>query len=79
VHNEARHLADMKKKDQGGEGKSSAEEAGVEQVPGTDKTKCNCHSETGKCACPEGKCACAGCGKAEKSGNADSYAAAAST
>lgn len=62
VHNEARHLADLKKT-QGG--KPTAEEAGVEQVPGTNKTTCNCGSEAGKCPCPEGKCACSGCSKAE--------------
>lgn len=67
VHNEARHLADLKKK--GGattEGSyPSAEEAGVEQIPGTDKTKCSCASDEGKCGCAPGKCACSGCGKAE--------------
>jgi len=62
VHNEARHLADLKKT-QGG--KPTAEEAGVEQIPGTNKTKCNCGSEAGKCPCPEGKCACSGCSKSE--------------
>lgn len=60
VHNEARHLADLKKQS----GSPSPEQAGVEQIPGTDKTKCNCHSDAGKCACPPGKCACEGCGKA---------------
>jgi len=57
VHNEARHLADLKKK----------HGDGVESVPGTDKTTCNCSSDAGKCSCPEGKCACSGCGKAESS------------
>lgn len=65
VHNEARHLADLKKSSPTATGeKPSVEEAGVEQIPGTEKTKCNCAAEAGKCACPEGKCACAGCAKA---------------
>ena len=73
VHNEARHLADLKKS-----GKPSAEEANVHTVGGSDKTQCNCASEAGKCGCPEGKCACSGCAKAKESGN-DSYAAATAT
>lgn len=55
VHNEARHLADLKK--QSGDGSH------VEKIPGTDKTHCDCHKESGICQCPEGKCACAGCAK----------------
>lgn len=50
VHNEARHLADLKK-------------SHPEQVPGTDRTKCNCGSQSGKCACAPGTCACANCAK----------------
>ncbi|KAF2200942.1 hypothetical protein GQ43DRAFT_441078 [Delitschia confertaspora ATCC 74209] len=57
VHNEARHLADLKS------GKQSGGDSGVEKVSGSDKTKCNCGSEAGKCGCPPGKCACSGCGK----------------
>lgn len=70
VHNEARHLADLKSgksSSQGSTGKPSAEEAGVHTLPGSDKTQCNCSSEAGKCPCPEGKCACSGCAKAEQS------------
>ncbi|KAF2678401.1 hypothetical protein K458DRAFT_423094 [Lentithecium fluviatile CBS 122367] len=64
VHNEARHLADLKK--QGGSGeKPTVEEANVHTLPGSDKTQCNCAAEAGKCPCPEGKCACSGCAKAE--------------
>ncbi|KAF2191088.1 hypothetical protein K469DRAFT_720067 [Zopfia rhizophila CBS 207.26] len=76
VHNEARHLADLKAGKQPGPAgttgaaeasteKPSVEEAGVEQIPGTEQTKCNCGSSAEKCACPPGKCGCANCGKAE--------------
>jgi len=65
VHNEARHLADLKA---GKDGKSSAEGSGVEQIPGTDKTKCNCGSSAEKCGCPPGKCGCANCAKSDQSG-----------
>jgi hypothetical protein len=68
VHNEARHLADLKKTSGPSDGKPSAEEAGVHTLPGSDKTQCNCASESGKCACPEGKCACSGCAKADATG-----------
>jgi RNA recognition motif-containing protein len=62
VHNEARHLANLKAgKEQIGE------KSGVEQIPGTDKTKCNCAGSTEKCGCAPGKCACANCGKTEQS------------
>lgn len=71
VHNEARHLADLKAGKAGAkaatEGESShanvsAEEAGVHQVEG-DRTQCNCGSTTEKCPCPPGKCACPNCAK----------------
>lgn len=77
VHNEARHLADLKKQ-HGDDNKVTAEGAHVEKVAGTDKTKCNCAADEGKCGCPEGKCACSGCGKSSdnKAGGA-SYAAVA--
>ena len=65
VHNEARHLADLKKQQAGG--KPSAEEANVHQIDDSGKTQCNCGSKAGKCPCPEGKCACNGCEKAEDS------------
>jgi len=54
VHNEARHLADLKK---------SSQTASPENIPGTDKTKCTCTSDSGKCGCAPGKCACPGCAK----------------
>jgi len=63
VHNEARHLADLKTKKQ--------QESGVEQIPGTDKTKCNCGSNSEKCACPPGKCGCANCAKSGAGESAD--------
>jgi RNA recognition motif-containing protein len=59
VHNEARHLADLQKNDTPGQSEKPTE------VPGTDKTQCNCHSDDGKCGCAPGKCACSGCAKAE--------------
>lgn len=65
VHNEARHLADLKKTDGTAAGASGTEKATPEQVPGTDKTKCTCSSDEGKCGCAPGKCACSGCAKAE--------------
>lgn len=67
VHNEARHLADLKK---GDSGKPTPEQANVHTLPGSEKTQCNCSSEAGKCPCPEGKCACSGCAKASDSGPA---------
>jgi len=51
VHNEARHLADLKKKEQG------------PQKEGADKSTCSCGGDGGVCTCPSGKCACAGCEK----------------
>lgn len=57
VHNEARHLADLKK----------SATATPEKVPGTEKTKCSCASDSGKCGCAPGKCACSGCGKNQES------------
>jgi len=71
VHNEARHLANLKsgKTGDGAAGSSSTEskvgveEAGMETVPGTDKTQCNCGATADKCPCEPGKCACAKCAK----------------
>jgi len=67
VHNEARHLADLKKSQTPtsatGE-KPGVEEAGVHSVGG-DKTQCNCGATTEKCPCPPGKCACSNCAKNE--------------
>jgi hypothetical protein len=68
VHNEARHLADLKKQQQTptpatGE-KPSVEEAGVHEVA-DGKTECNCGATAEKCPCPAGKCACTNCAKNE--------------
>jgi len=64
VHNEARHLANLKS---GKTGESStlptAEQAGLEVVPGTEKTTCNCGATSEKCPCAPGKCACSKCAK----------------
>ncbi|KAK4993160.1 Protein vip1 [Elasticomyces elasticus] len=57
VHNEARHLANLKS------GKN-------ETTPvGDGKTKCNCGADMGKCPCAPGKCACANCPKNSESGS----------
>lgn len=45
VHNEARHLANLK----------SNKATDMHEVPGTNKTKCSCGSDTGKCPCAPGK------------------------
>ncbi|KAL1636523.1 Protein vip1 [Neofusicoccum ribis] len=84
VHNEARHLADLKKQQaaqatpQTGEAAGTkvptAEEAEMEIVPGTEKTKCNCGATTEKCPCEPGKCACAGCAKSTESAAASAQA-----
>ncbi|KAL5115775.1 Protein vip1 [Pleosporales sp. CAS-2024a] len=61
VHNEARYLADLKKKDQSGSGK----DMNVHYLPepDADKTTCNCQADTGSCQCSPNECACSGCGK----------------
>ncbi|KAI4143797.1 MAG: hypothetical protein L6R39_004448 [Caloplaca ligustica] len=67
IHAEARRLADLKAgKSSGGSssgGSKEANEKSMEQVPGTDKTTCQCGGDTGNCPCGEGKCACSGCAK----------------
>ncbi|EKG20059.1 hypothetical protein MPH_02634 [Macrophomina phaseolina MS6] len=87
VHNEARHLADLKKQQQAqqqpGEASGttktpSAEEAEMEVIPGTEKTKCNCGATSEKCPCEPGKCACAGCAKSTETAAASEKPAATS-
>jgi len=75
VHNEARHLAELKKPKDGsatteGQGPVSAEGVTAEKaemekvtVDGKEKTKCNCGGADGKCPCAPGQCACSGCSK----------------
>lgn len=66
VHNEARHLADLKagKEGSGADSGSAGGDSNTPQaVPGTDRTKCNCAADMGNCPCEAGKCACASCGK----------------
>ncbi|KAH7028255.1 hypothetical protein B0J12DRAFT_770829 [Macrophomina phaseolina] len=58
VHNEARHLVNLKKQ----------QEAGMEHIPGTDRTKCNCGATAEKCPCAPGKCCCADCAKNPEAG-----------
>jgi hypothetical protein len=55
VHNEARHLANLK----GGKTGDN------EPVPteGGSRTTCKCGSDTGKCPCAPGTCACSNCAK----------------
>lgn len=63
IHAEAKRLAEMKSGKGGG---SMAEnKKSMEQVPGTEKTTCQCGGDDGTCPCEPGKCACSGC---EKSG-----------
>jgi RNA recognition motif-containing protein len=76
VHNEARHLANLKASKSTTEptvGESSttsgekstvtAEEANMEKVGDSDRTKCNCGATAEKCPCAPGKCACSKCSK----------------
>ncbi|THX10281.1 hypothetical protein D6D13_05518 [Aureobasidium pullulans] len=51
VHNEARHLANLKT------GKNDVHSVG------NDKTQCSCASDAGACPCAPGHCACSGCAK----------------
>lgn len=52
VHNEARHLADLK----GGKAQD------LHNVGEHGRTQCSCSANLGKCACAPGKCACSSCG-----------------
>lgn len=52
VHNEARHLADMK-----------SGKAPLEHIPGSDKTKCSCGGDTTRCSCSTSTCTCSSCPK----------------
>lgn len=70
VHGEARRLADLKAGKTSGEhgmgaddSRLGAEGMGMQQVPGTQRTTCNCQGSTGSCPCEAGKCACASCAK----------------
>lgn len=56
VHNEARHLANLKSSKQG-------TGSGLHTVQGTDRTQCNCGADSENCPCEPGKCACNNCGK----------------
>jgi len=55
IHNEARRLADLKKK----------EGAGVTPVAGTEKTTCTCGGKDSACGCAPGHCACSSCPKSD--------------
>ncbi|CAG8961228.1 hypothetical protein HYFRA_00013284 [Hymenoscyphus fraxineus] len=54
IHAEARRLADIKK-----------QEAGMEKVPGTEKTTCKCGAVSKDCPCADGACACVDCPKSD--------------
>lgn len=77
VHAEARRLADIKSGKTGGTMEQNAKS--MMQVPGTEKTTCQCGGESGACPCTN--CACSGCSKASSLGghtatsNADKVAA----
>ncbi|KAK7533875.1 uncharacterized protein J3D65DRAFT_460764 [Phyllosticta citribraziliensis] len=58
VHNEARHLANLKKPSSPGNMNMN-----METIPGTNKTKCNCGATLSKCGCDAGACACESCAK----------------
>lgn len=59
IHNEARRLAEMRKQESG-----HSDQQKVTQVPGTDRTTCECGGNSSGCPCEQGKCACDGCAKA---------------
>lgn len=74
VHNEARHLANLKSPAPAGgasgttdgtteKATPSIEEAELEKVGDSGRTKCNCGADTGKCPCAPGQCACSNCSK----------------
>ncbi|KAK7524639.1 hypothetical protein IWZ03DRAFT_29684 [Phyllosticta citriasiana] len=58
VHNEARHLANLKKSPSSGNMNMN-----METIPGTDRTKCDCGANLTTCPCAPGKCACNSCAK----------------
>jgi hypothetical protein len=58
IHNEARRLADLKKKEAGG----AEQAAGIPPVASTETT-CKCVLDSGACPCAPGTCVCANCAK----------------
>ncbi|KAF1812991.1 hypothetical protein P152DRAFT_449081 [Eremomyces bilateralis CBS 781.70] len=76
VHGEAKHLASLKKEESPA---GDAEKAGVETVPGTDRTKCNCGANAAGCPCPAGKCSCTNCAKNPEAPSLEKPSAGAST
>lgn len=64
IHNEARRLADLKKKDAGG-AEQAAGTANFMPVSGTEKTTCKCGSDSSSCPCPAGACGCKDCSKSD--------------
>lgn len=61
VHNEARHLANLKSQKSGAAG-VTPESAHMEKLD-SGRTKCNCGGNTGSCPCAPGTCACSSCAK----------------
>lgn len=69
IHAEARRLADIKSgKSNGGANAIAENEKSMQQVPGTEKTTCQCGGDTGNCPCAEGRCTCSGCSKSNVTG-----------
>lgn len=59
VHNEARHLANLKKQHGSGQTGLRAEPVGGD----SSRTTCKCGSDSGVCPCAPGTCACERCAK----------------
>lgn len=54
VHNEAKHLANLK----------SGKAGPAQPIDGNEsRTICTCHADAGKCSCAPGACACGSCAK----------------
>lgn len=72
VHNEARHLANLKagkkpedlSKTEGTAEQKEKQNLETFTVDGKERTTCNCGGTEGACPCAPGKCACSGCAKA---------------
>jgi hypothetical protein len=74
VHNEARHLADLKKQHGSGLKAEPVSE-------GSSRTTCNCGADSGVCPCAPGTCACERCAKNpdEKKGDGEKAGSATTT
>lgn len=61
IHNEARRLADIKKKEAGG----AEQAAGMTPAADMEKTTSKCGANSTLCPCEPGTCACANCAKSD--------------